>query len=125
MTWMILESYLLLMRIEIPFSRNDLAAIHSFVRNKRMNGLARRICPTVEQLCRAMDLACVFYPKEVRCLQRSAATAVLLRRYGYDGEMVIGAQMVPFKSHAWVEVRGSVVNDKPYIVEIYKPLARC
>src|SRR6267142_2468310 len=28
--------------------------------------------------------------------------------------MVIGAQQMPFKAHAWVEVDGRVVNDKPY-----------
>jgi hypothetical protein len=39
--------------------------------------------------------------------------------------MVIGAQVLPFKSHAWVEVDGRVVNDKPYIPEIYRVLERC
>jgi len=48
-----------------------------------------------------------------------------LRRHGLRAEMVIGAQMLPFKSHAWVEVGGIVVNDKPYIREIYQVLERC
>jgi hypothetical protein len=39
--------------------------------------------------------------------------------------MVLGAQMLPFKSHAWVEVDGIVVNDKPYMLEIYQVLERC
>jgi hypothetical protein len=72
-----------------------------------------------------MDLACVFYPKSVLCLQRSAATTLLLRRHGIRAELVIGAQMLPFKSHAWVEVEGTVVNDKPYMREIYQVLERC
>ena len=37
----------------------------------------------------------------------------------------IGAQQMPFKSHAWVEVDGRVVNDKPYTPEIYAVLDRC
>jgi hypothetical protein len=32
---------------------------------------------------------------------------------------VIGAQRIPFKAHAWVEVEGRVVNDKPYMSEMY------
>jgi hypothetical protein len=38
---------------------------------------------------------------------------------------VLGAQMLPFLSHAWVEVDGLVVNDKPYIGEIFQVLERC
>ena len=72
-----------------------------------------------------MDFACVLYPKQVLCLQRSAATTLLLRRRGIAAEMVIGAQLLPFKSHAWVESEGAVVNDKPYVREIYRILDRC
>ena len=79
----------------------------------------------VETLCRAIDYACVFYFKPVLCLQRSAATALLLRRHGWPAEMVLGAQMFPFRSHAWCEIAGEVVNDKPYMQEIYRVLERC
>jgi hypothetical protein len=58
-------------------------------------------------------------------LQRSAATACLLRRYCVEAHMVIGAQQMPFKAHAWVEVGGRVVNDKPYVAEMYSVLDRC
>jgi hypothetical protein len=61
----------------------------------------------------------------VLCLQRSAATACLLRRYCVEAHMVIGAQQMPFKAHAWVEVGGRVVNDKPYVAEMYSVLDRC
>jgi hypothetical protein len=76
-------------------------------------------------LCHAVDLACVFYFKQVLCLQRSAVTTVLLRQYGWVAEMVIGAQVRPFISHAWVEIDGSVIGDKPYIREMYQELERC
>ena len=32
---------------------------------------------------------------------------------------------MPFKAHAWVEVAGVVVNDKPYMPEMYAVLDRC
>ena len=40
-------------------------------------------------------------------------------------QMVIGSQQMPFRSHAWVEVEGRVVNDKPYMREMYAVLDRC
>lgn len=78
-----------------------------------------------QELCHAVDLACVCYFKQVLCLQRSAATTLLLRRHGWTAEMVIGAKLVPFESHAWVEIDGCVVNDKPYMTELYEVLERC
>jgi hypothetical protein len=75
-------------------------------------------------LCRAADLLSVFYFKRVKCLQRSAATTVLLRRHGWRAELVIGVKLVPFQSHAWVEIDHSVVNDKPYMRDIFPELAR-
>lgn len=79
----------------------------------------------VERICGAMDFACVWYFKRVLCLQRSAATTCLLRRYGIHAQLVIGAQQIPFRAHAWVEVDGRIVNDKPYIADHYTILDRC
>jgi hypothetical protein len=80
---------------------------------------------TARQICAAVDTACIWYWKQVLCLQRSAATVCLLREYGVAAEMVIGAQQSPFKAHAWVEAGGEVVNDKPYTPEMYQVLDRC
>jgi len=80
---------------------------------------------STERICSAVDVACIWYWKKVRCLQRSAATACLLKRYGVPAQMMIGAQQMPFKAHAWVEVDAMVVNDKPYMREMYSVLDRC
>jgi len=61
----------------------------------------------------------------VLCLQRSATAACLLKKCGLAARLVIGAQQLPFKAHAWVEVEGRVVNDKPYMEEMYSVLDRC
>jgi hypothetical protein len=79
----------------------------------------------IEEICAAIDLVCIWYPKRVLCLQRSAATTCLLKCYGIPARMVLGAQQMPFKAHAWVEVTGRVVNDRPYVPEIYAELDRC
>lgn len=59
------------------------------------------------------------------CLQRSAATALLLKEHGIPAQLVIGAQQIPFRAHAWVELHGRVINDKPYMPEVYAVLDRC
>ena len=114
--WMLYFDYLMLVR--------GFDAVHAAVRRQRSVSLHSPI--TDHHLtCHAVDLACVFYFKPVLCLQRSAATIILLRRHGWQAEMVIGAQLLPFQSHAWVEMRGNVVNDKPYINQIFQVLDRC
>jgi hypothetical protein len=51
-------------------------------------------------------------------------TARLLRRRGFDAEVVIGCRPEPFFSHAWVELDGRVVNDSPVYREQLPALAR-
>src|SRR5258707_876340 len=68
---------------------------------------------------------CVLRLKRLFCLRRSAATTLLLRRHGHDAELVIGAKLLPFRSHAWVELNGQVINDRPYMHTIYQVLELC
>jgi hypothetical protein len=124
MLLLVLQAYLQLIYFDLYLMRGDFAALYNRVRRYPIaNGLASR--ETVERLCSALDLACIWYWKEVLCLQRSAATACLLRRHGIQARMAIGVQQMPFKSHAWVEVDGDVVNDKRYVSELYAVLDRC
>jgi hypothetical protein len=80
---------------------------------------------SIHLICRTVDLICVWYPKQVLCLQRSAATACLLKRYGFPARLIIGVQQIPFRAHSWVEVQGRVVNDRPYMREDYMVLECC
>jgi hypothetical protein len=120
---LIIESWLLLFYFDCLMRFRGFDRIYSAVREQRI--LASMKQDEIASLQRAVDFACVFYFKRVLCLQRSAATAVLLRRHGLPAQMVIGAQLLPFQSHAWVEIGGCVVNDKPYIEEIFQVLDRC
>jgi Transglutaminase-like superfamily len=121
---LVLESWLWLLYFESVMRFRDFKRLHTIVREQNVHA-ATKAEVTSEQACHAVDLACVFYFKRVQCLQRSAATAILLRRLGWKAEMVLGAQLLPFLSHAWVEIDGQVVNDKPYINEIFQVLERC
>jgi hypothetical protein len=125
MTRLVLESWLLLLYFEFTMRFRGLKVLHEIVSSEKVWDVNDPLLPSSADLCHAVDLACVFYFRQVMCLQRSAATTLLLRRHGWEGEMVIGAQLLPFKSHAWVEINGAVVNDKPYMHDIYRVLERC
>ncbi len=124
MSFLVLEAYLLLILFDLYLVRGNFAALYDKVRGYP-TGKKAEAADAIERICSAMDMACIWYWKEALCLQRSAATACLLRRYGMPAQMVIGAQQMPFKAHAWVEVGGRVVNDKPYTPEMYAVLDRC
>ena len=63
-----------------------------------------------DAVCEMVTRVSSFYWKPVRCLQRSAAIASVLRIYGIDAQVVIGYKPAPLYSHAWVEVGGRVVG---------------
>jgi len=124
MSILVLKAYLNLIYFEMYLARGNFAALYCRVRNYPI-GKDVELPHAVENICSAIDLACIWYWKEARCLQRSAATACLLKKHGVPAQMVIGTQQMPFKAHAWVEVHGRVVNDKPYTPEIYEVMDRC
>jgi hypothetical protein len=121
----VLEGWLLLLYFDFVMRFFSFKRLYEIVRDETIRPAAVCSLPQSADLCHSMDLASVFYFKPVRCLQRAAATTILLRRHGWEAEMVIGAQVLPFKSHAWVEIDASVVNDKPYMLDLYQVLKRC
>jgi hypothetical protein len=124
MSFLFLKAYLMLAYFDLSLARRGFGALHNEV----------HLCPVApqpvlprvtEEICTAVEAACIWYWKEVLCLQRSVASACLLRRHGVAARIVIGIQHIPFKAHAWVEVDGRVVNDKEYLREIYAVLEQC
>ena len=103
--------------------RLGFARIHALLRRCRT---ARRRANEriVDQIIWAVDEACVWYFARAACLQRSVVATWLLRRHGIDAELVIGYRAIPFESHAWVEVDGRVVNDRPQYKHVFATLER-
>jgi transglutaminase superfamily protein len=124
MLFLELKAYSKLIYFDLYLADRNFSALYERVRRHPVQSRVR-LARTVEEICHAVDLACIWYWKDALCLQRSAATACLLREYGFPAQLVIGAQRMPFKAHAWVEVEGRVVNDKPYVPELYAVLDRC
>lgn len=124
MHFLVLKAYLWLIVFDFHLAYGSLEKLYHKVRSVPL-GREARSPGRIETLCSAIDVACIWYPKKVLCLQRSATTACLLKKYGIPAQLVIGAQQMPFKAHAWVEAEGRIVNDKPYMSEIYAVLDRC
>jgi hypothetical protein len=124
MVRLVLESYLLLIRIDLLIYFGTLNAIKTFVQSQAVRRRLSRYAVNSDTICRAMNLACVLYIKPVLCLQHSSAMAVQLRRYGRAAEMVVGVQILPPDFHAWVEVDGKILTDKPHMHEMYSILER-
>jgi hypothetical protein len=79
----------------------------------------------IDRVCAAVNYACVWYPKQALCLQRSFVTTYLLRKHGVPAQMVLGAQKLPFKAHAWVEVDGQAINERSNVQVTYAVWDRC
>lgn len=80
---------------------------------------------TIDRVCSAVNYACIWYPKQALCLQRSFVTTYLLRKHGVSAHMVLGAQKLPFKAHAWVEVEGRAINERSNVQATYTVWDRC
>src|SRR5258708_28327642 len=99
MSFLVLKAYLKLIHFDLYLARGNFAALYDKVRNYR----AGRRAPApdaVERICSAIDMACIWYWKEALCLQRSAATARLLKEYGVPPQLLLVAQQLPFQPHA-------------------------
>jgi hypothetical protein len=119
-----IRALVVLLSLERPLRAGNFAAIYDRVRRIPVDETIAA-AGALECICDAVDSACLWYWKQVLCLQRSVATVILLRKHGIPAELVIGAQHMPFKAHAWVEVDGRVVNDRAYMSEMYSVLDRC
>jgi hypothetical protein len=113
-----------LLAFDILLLGRSFARLHSIVRGWKV---ARRDASpdAIDRICDAVNHACVWYPKRALCLQRSLVTTCLLRSCGVPAQMVLGAQKLPFKAHAWVEANGRVINERTDVQATYGVWERC
>jgi hypothetical protein len=121
---LIVEAYLRLIAHDAFMARHDLAALHRQIKSVPQRA-AEHPAGATERASHALDVACALYPKQALCLERSAVLVKMLRRRGVPAHLVIGAQKLPFKAHAWVEVDGAIVNDRLVLREKFHVLEVC
>jgi hypothetical protein len=120
--WMVSEGMFSLALFDV-MTRFGFQRVHAFTRGR---AVAERTPAgdVAERACAAAEEACIWYWKRVYCLQRSTVLTWMLRRRGVRGELIIGYRPIPVDSHAWVEVAGVVLNDRPQYQRAYRVLDR-
>jgi hypothetical protein len=98
---------------------------HAFLSRVPVRGPQRNSVALATALARVVDRAAAFYCKRAWCLQRSAVAMALLRLHGVPAKLAIGIHRVPFQAHAWVELRGRVINDRPWLPEAFTVIESC
>jgi hypothetical protein len=118
-----LRAFLVLLAYDFLSVVYRFQTLYSMVKQWRIVGNPKP--DTVDRVCAAVNYACVWYPKQALCLQRSFVTTYLLRKHGIQAQMVLGAQKLPFKAHAWVEVAGQAINERSNVQDRYAVWDRC
>ena len=118
------QALLMLIAYDVLCTFSTFGRIHKMV--KRWT-VARRPPDddAIDRVCKAVNYACIWYPKQVLCLQCTFVTTYLLRKRGILAHMVLGAQKLPFKAHAWVEVDGRAINERSNVQATYAVWDRC
>ena len=114
-----------LLAVDLAMKIAGFHRFHSIIRRCPVLGEPTTDQNVVRRICTAVDRAAAFYFKRAWCLQRSAAASCLLRLHSVPATFVIGVKKIPFYAHAWVEVKGEVVNDHPGVLMRYTVLERC
>lgn len=117
------QAVFMLMAYDVLSRMCRFQTLYAMVRGWKIGG--RPGPDIVDRVCMAVNYACVWYPKQALCLQRSFVTTYLLRKHGVPAEMVLGAQKLPFKAHAWVEVNGKAINERSNVQATYAVWDRC
>jgi transglutaminase-like putative cysteine protease len=99
--------------------------IHRWLHGLRRGSTLAPPAPRVQTLSSSVDRAASLYFRRAWCLERSLVAMLLMRLRGWPAELVLGVRRMPFAAHAWVEVRGRVVNDDPRVQRQYSVLERC
>ena len=118
------RAFFLLLAYDILSALCRFQTIYSMVRGWKVNNKPAG-SNVIDRVCVAVNYACVWYPKQALCLQRSFVTTYLLRKHGVAAEMVLGAQKLPFKAHAWVEVDHRAINERSNVRVSYDVWDRC
>jgi hypothetical protein len=77
---LIIQAFYQLLRydlINLVFGFQGIVKTMKRTRTRKVSGI-----PEASEICRAIETSTCFYPKPVRCLQRSTVTTRLLRQYG-------------------------------------------
>ena len=120
-----LAAWLGLVLADLVLGLSGFRRFHGFLSRVHVRGPERDSMALAIALSQVVDGAAGFYFKRAWCLQRSAVAMVLMRLYGVPAKLAIGVHRVPFQAHAWVELRGRVINDRPWLPQAFTVIESC
>jgi hypothetical protein len=122
--WLFLQALFGLAAFDLVLLLGKFRTVHRIIR--RWKVADKKVADdTVDRVIEAANLACMLYPKQALCFQRSCISVCLLRNQGVRADLVLGAQQFPFQAHAWVEVDGQAVNERSNVQSRYGSWERC
>ena len=93
----------------IGHTRPAISGFAKKTKQRPTNGQEKTIANVVRHINRCMP----FVPFQIECLPYAAALGSILRAKGIDAYLVIGVRSIPFEAHAWIEVEGKIVGERP------------
>jgi hypothetical protein len=124
---LLLAAGVLLVGVDLALRALPLARVQRLLSRLAGDG-GRAAAVSTERLAAIVHLAARALPTHPNCLRRSVALWWLLLRRGTRSEIRIGVRRVPDAAtpdfHAWVEIDGCVVNDRPDLRDSYAVFER-
>jgi hypothetical protein len=98
-----------------------LETLKSSLQKKKMRCKKKLSLAEAEMFCQNINKSQQYCLFRVACLERTLAIFLLAISSGKSVDMVVGVQLSPFESHAWIEASGVPVQEEQAI-ETYKKI---
>ncbi|NMN06760.1 MULTISPECIES: lasso peptide biosynthesis B2 protein [unclassified Novosphingobium] len=109
-----------LLRLRIFPLHSVLARASIRKRNKQNDGYGTDL--ELDRWVAAFGRSALILGRTNRCLIRSLAMFSVLRARGFLADLYIGVRSEPFSAHAWVQYKGTVLNDSCGQIDNYSPI---
>ena len=119
---LLLRALISLSAAKLRLSTRSLAQVVGEFRAHKLRRRARSKTATPSAVAQTYVELARYLRATDQCLVRSIALAWQLVQNGVDAEFVVGVQLDPFKTHAWVRANGSTLVDDPGEVEMFTPI---
>ena len=108
-----LEASVLTLRINRSLKSPNFETLYSKLDVKLGSRPPRFIGPAalIDQVIWSVRKSQRLFPFRTLCLEESTVIHYLLCRHGVSNSLCIGVSRFPFRSHAWVERDGKILND--------------
>jgi hypothetical protein len=109
--WLVLEAYYSLIKVYFILKVFGFYSLIKVIKRKNNSKFQKRNLKEFNILVTALNRACFYYPVRTKCLEWSAALAMLALKRRWKCNIEIGVQNLPFVAHAWVKSNGKVIAD--------------